>query len=281
MIAFLGPRAIPGVEVVERDRYRRTLELDGRQGTIEVEPVADHSELQAAIHFPNPRALPTIVARIRRVFDLDADVALIDRQLSVDPAMARLVAARPGLRLPGAWDGFELGVRAILGQQVTLAAARQLAGKLVASYGAPLVDDGGSGIAGLSRVFPRPEVLAGAEIARLGMPRARAASISRLAAELSVDPTLFARGQDLSAAVARLRSLPGIGEWTAQYIAMRALREPDAFPASDVGLLRAVTVPGEARPSPADLLARADAWRPWRAYAAQHLWTSLSDPTTR
>ncbi len=274
MIEFLGARAIPGVELVEADRYLRTVELDGRHGTVEISPAGGRSSLAATIRFPNVKALPAIVGRIRRVFDLGAVVALIDRQLAEDADLVPLVAARPGLRLPGAWDGFELAIRAILGQQITVTAARQLAGKLVAAYGQPLADDGSWVAPGLTTVFPRPEVLAAADVTSLGMPRARALSISALAGSAAADPELFARDQDLATAIARLKALPGIGEWTAQYIAMRALREPDAFPAADIGLLRAMTAIDGVRPTPADLLARAEAWRPWRAYAAQHLWTS-------
>ena len=267
---FLAARAIAGVEVVTADRYRRTIEIDGRQGTVDVTPVPGRDALAATIRCPSVRALPAIIARLRRVFDLAADVGTIGAQLAEDPVLARLVAARPGLRVPGAWDGFELAVRAILGQQITVVAARQLAGKLVAAYGEPLADPDG----GLAATFPRPERLAAADLASLGMPRARAASLSALAAAAASDPRLFHPDQDPGAAVARLRALPGIGEWTAQYVAMRALREPDAFPAADVGLLRAMAGADGTRPTPAALLARAEAWRPWRAYAAQHLWTS-------
>jgi AraC family transcriptional regulator of adaptative response / DNA-3-methyladenine glycosylase II len=273
MIEFLAARAIPGVEVVEPDRYSRTVEIDDRRGTIDVGLAPGDSALAATIRFPNVRALPSIVGRIRRVFDLGADVVMIERQLSEDPLMASLVAARPGLRLPGGWDGFELAVRAVLGQQVTVAAARQLAGRLVRSHGTPLGDDGSGARPGLTTAFPRPETLAGADLAILGMPRPRAASISGLAAAAAGDPDLFAPDRDLATAVARLVTLPGIGEWTAQYIAMRAIREPDAFPAADVGILRAMTGSDGVRPTPAAVLARAEAWRPWRAYAAQHLWT--------
>jgi AraC family transcriptional regulator of adaptative response / DNA-3-methyladenine glycosylase II len=173
--------------------------------------------------------------------------------------------------VPGAWDGFELAVRAVLGQQITVTAARQLAGRLVAAHGersAPA--DGG----GLTTVFPSPARLAAADPASFGMPRARASALIALAASAAADARLFEPDQDLDGAVARLRALPGIGEWTAQYIALRALREPDAFPAADIGLLRAMTGADGVRPTPAALLARAESWRPWRAYAAQHLWTS-------
>jgi AraC family transcriptional regulator, regulatory protein of adaptative response / DNA-3-methyladenine glycosylase II len=274
MIEFLAARAIAGVEVVERDCYRRTIELGGEHGTVEIRPMTDRDALAAIIRFPNVRALPTIITRIRRLFDLGADVRTIAAQLAEDAYLARLVAARPGLRVPGAWDGFELAVRAILGQQITVVAARRLAGKLVAAYGEPLAVAGGA--AALTTVFPRPSRLVDVNRAALGMPRARAATLAAVAASAAADPTLFDREHDLEGAVARLRALPGIGEWTAQYIAMRALREPDAFPAADIGLQRALAAGDGARPSAATLLARAEAWRPWRAYAAQHLWASAS-----
>jgi len=272
MIDFLAARAIAGVEVVEPDCYRRTIELDGCHGTIEVTPVPGRPALAATVRFPSLRALPAIITRIRRVFDLAADVGAITSQLAEDPCLAPRVAARPGLRVPGAWDGFELAVRAVLGQQITVVAARRLAAKLVAAHGEPLTPaaDG----AGLTAVFPRPEHLATADLAKLGIPRARAASLSALAAAAADDAGLFHPDQDLDGSVARLRALPGVGEWTAQYIAMRALREPDAFPAADIGLLRAMSAADGARPTPAALLARAEKWRPWRSYAAQHLWTA-------
>lgn len=274
MSAFLAARAIAGVEVVEAERYRRTFALDGAHGTIEVVPLAGRAALAVAIRCANVRALPSIVARVRRVFDLGADVSAINAQLAGDAFLAPLVAARPGLRVPGAWDGFELAVRAVLGQQITVGAARMLAGKLVAAYGetleAALAEEG----SGLTHVFPTPARLAGAPLAALGMPRARAATLAALAASAADDPRLFERARDLDAAIARLRALPGIGDWTAHYVAMRALREPDAFPASDLGLLRAMASADGTRPTAAALASRAEAWRPWRAYAAQHLWTA-------
>lgn len=274
MIGFLPVRAIPGVEIVEPERYRRTLELDGCHGTVAVAPVPGRDALRATVRIGTVRALPAIVARIRRVFDLGADVGTIAAQLAEDPSLAPLVAGRPGVRVPGAWDGFELAVRAVLGQQITVAAARRLAGKLVAAYGEPLALAGHEVEPELTTVFPRPARLAAADLARLGMPRSRAAALTALAAAAATDATLFRPDEDLDAAVTRLRALPGIGEWTAQHIAMRALREPDAFPAADLGLLRAMTGADGVRPTPPGLLARAEGWRPWRAYAAQHLWTA-------
>jgi AraC family transcriptional regulator of adaptative response / DNA-3-methyladenine glycosylase II len=271
LIGFLATRAIPGVEQVEGERYVRAIALDGALGTVTVTRAAGH-RLAVEVRFPRLASLPRILARVRRVFDLKADPTSIGEHLSRDPALAPLIAARPGLRVPGAWDGFELAVRAILGQQITVGAARKLAGKLAAAYGEPLPEPWRA--QGLTLAFPAPERLAGADLATLGMPGARARALSSLAAAAAADPALFGPRGSLEEAVARLRSLSGIGEWTAQYIAMRELREPDAFPAADVGLMRALAGPDGARPTAAELLARAEAWRPWRAYAALHLWTA-------
>ena len=268
MLAFLRARAIPGVEVVARDGYTRTIEVAGAHGTVAVRPAAGHS-LRATIRFPQLSALPVIVARLRRVFDLIADPEVIGAHRSEDPRLAPLVAARPGLRVAGAWDGFELAVRALLGQQITVAGAATLAGRLVAAYGKPLPAG-----EGLSHVFPGAERLADADLSSLGLTRARAAALGSLARAVVADPQIFGPRRSLEEAIVKLRALPGIGEWTAQYIAMREMREPDAFPAADLGLMRAMADRKGRRPTPVALLARAERWRPWRAYAAQHLWAS-------
>lgn len=274
MLAFLAMRAIPGVEVVEDGVYRRTIALDGASGTLAVRPVGD-DRLSVAVRFPKPSALPRILARVRGVFDLSADPVQIGEALSRDPDLAPMVAARPGLRVPGAWDGFELAVRAILGQQITVVAARKLAGDLVAAHGealpAPLAEPG------LTHVFPSAARLAQADLSGMKMPGARIRCLSAMAGAIADDPNLLSATAGLEDMVKRLRALPGIGEWTAQYIAMRQLREPDAFPAADVALMRALTDADGVRPTADQLLARSEAWRPWRAYAALHLWASLAD----
>ncbi|MGH7051036.1 MAG: DNA-3-methyladenine glycosylase family protein [Acetobacteraceae bacterium] len=277
LIGFLGPRAIPGVECVRSGAYLRTIALSGARGWISVRPAEPASALLATIQFPCPEALPLIAGRIRHLFDLDADPALITEKLALDPMMAGLVAARPGLRVPGAWDAFELAVRAIFGQQVSVSRATVLAGKLVALSGTALPRPSGAPLDGLTHLFPQPAAIAGITDlgAALGMPRARAASITALARVVIADPDLLTPAETLDRSVARLRALPGIGEWTAQYIAMRALHWSDAFPHSDIGLIRALQT-GERRPTPEEVLARAHAWRPWRAYAALHLWFSDS-----
>lgn len=269
MLAFLRLRAIPGVESVTSDTYARTVSLDGAQGTVTVRPGAGDA-LQVAVRFPHLPSLPAIIARLRRVFDLASDPSAIAAQFAADPVMTALMQARPGLRVPGAWDGFELAMRAVLGQQITVAAAIRLAGKLVAAHGKPLAQPEGA----LTHVFPEPEVVAAAELASLGMPRSRAATLSAVAAAAVTDPHLFDAAVDLDDAVRRLRTIRGVGEWTAQYIALRQLREPDAFPHADIGLIRALEKLESRAYTPAQLLARSEAWRPWRAYAAQHLWTA-------
>ncbi|TAL25920.1 MAG: DNA-3-methyladenine glycosylase 2 family protein [Aquabacterium sp.] len=281
ILGFLAARAIPGVEQVAGGRYHRSIAWSPASGQpralgwLSVAP-ADENRLAVRIHFPDLRALPCVIARIRRVFDLAADPEAIAAHLGRDADLAPRVAARPGLRTPGAWDGFELAIRAVLGQQITVSGATKLAGKLVARHGTPLPDDDAGRAqrpAGLTHAFPEPLDLLGHDLASLGMPRTRGATLSALAAAAAADPQLFGPRGSLEETVARLRTLPGIGEWTAQYIAMRQIREPDAFPAADVGLMRALEDAQGTRPTPAQLLARAEAWRPWRAYAALYLWT--------
>jgi AraC family transcriptional regulator, regulatory protein of adaptative response / DNA-3-methyladenine glycosylase II len=272
ILAFLAARAIEGVEVADQDRYARTIAMDGAVGSIEVSPGRNH--LVATIRFPKVRALLSIVARLRRLFDLDADVASIGAHLSGDADLAPLISKRPGLRTPGAWDGFELACRAIFGQQVTVSAARKLAGRLAALAGTAVGAEA-TGDARLARIFPGAADVAAADLSSMPMPRARIAALKALAQAAADDPKLLDPTGTFEEALERLTALPGFGPWTAQYWALRALRDSDAFPAADVGLLRHPAVADNGhRPTPKALLARAEAWRPWRAYAAQHLWTS-------
>jgi AraC family transcriptional regulator of adaptative response / DNA-3-methyladenine glycosylase II len=273
MRSFLRARAIPGVEAVFGNRYARTVVVDDEPGILTVEPW-NRNSLKATVWLKNAAGLQEATTRLRGLFDLAADPVTIGTALSVDPWLAPLVAARPGLRVPGAWDGFELAVRAILGQQITVTAASLLAGKLVAAYGERIAD--ATPELGLTHVFPSPARFVAADLTAVGMPQARRAALRAMAAAVVAEPSLFARRASLGEAITVLRSLHGIGEWTAHYIAMRALREPDAFPAADIGLLRAMSGETGARPSPAQLLTRAERWRPWRAYAAVHLWASQS-----
>ena len=270
MVGFLAARAITGMETVEAGVYRRSISVGGRHGWLSVAPGAG-DWLDVAVDFPEAAALPEIERRVRNMFDLDAEPQRINPQLATDPLMAQLVAARPGLRVPGTWDGLELAIRAVLGQQITVVAAIRLAGKLVAQYGQLLETP----YAGITHVFPAPEVLAAADLATLGMPKARGRTLSGVAQALLDDPEVFEPKASLKEGVARLVALPGIGDWTAQYIAMRQMREADAFASGDIGLVNALAALEGGPVSARQLLARAEAWRPLRAYAAQHLWTLL------
>lgn len=270
LLEFLAPRCIPGVEEVRDGAYRRSLVFGNRQGVLEVRAEPRARALEAHIRFPEPAQLLQIVARARAMFDLAADPAVIAKCLRGDKWLAAVLKQHRGLRVPGAWDGFELAVRAILGQQVTVRGATTLAGRLVQAYGEPLdqVRDGT-----LTHVFPRAAVLAKARLE--GLPQARVRCIRALAQAVASGELRFDGGIADADFLARFKSIPGIGDWTAQYVAMRAFNEPDAFPASDLALLHAVRT--SKKITPAALSKRAEAWRPWRAYAAMYLWRSLSD----
>jgi AraC family transcriptional regulator, regulatory protein of adaptative response / DNA-3-methyladenine glycosylase II len=277
MLNFLRARAIPGIETVEKDVYKRTVEIAGRTGFIEVKHLPRKDSLSLTIHFPKVEALQEIVNRVRRLFDLGADIETIDEHLSLDKEMEPWVTQRPGLRAPGGWDGFELAVRATLGQQISVQAARQLAGKLVALHGKPRPTDT-TLPDGLTHVFPTAKHIAATADLAVGMPISRLKTLKAVAQATVDDPTLFHPSRDIDDAVAKLTAIPGIGDWTAQYVAMRVIREVDAFPASDIGLLRgAKKVLGESL-TPKSLALRAEIWRPWRAYAAQHLWAADATP---
>jgi AraC family transcriptional regulator, regulatory protein of adaptative response / DNA-3-methyladenine glycosylase II len=270
MLEFLAARATPGVEVVENGTYRRTISLHGREGYFEVALDDSRDALLVRIEFGNPHSLFLIVERIRAMFDLNADWADIAPVLNSDPVLARMVKMDPGVRLPGSWNGFELAVRAILGQQVTVKGATSLAGRIASRFGKRF-----AGPSELTHLFPAPEILASAKLVDVGLTGARAETIRALARAVSSGKINFEGVIDSDVFLARLCEIPGIGKWTAQYVAMRALGEPDAFPSSDLGLLRALSL-GSAR----ELEQRAEAWRPWRAYAAMYLWRMLSHPGT-
>ncbi|HKU39420.1 MAG TPA: DNA-3-methyladenine glycosylase [Polyangiales bacterium] len=266
MLDWLRRRAIPGVERVDGERYSRTFELRGERGVVAVEPVAPGA-LQVTVRGASENVLPDIEARVRRVFDLDADVAAIGAHLARDRLLSPLVAQRPGLRVPGAWTGFELAIRAVLGQQISVAAARNLAGRLVERCGAKL------SAAELTHVFPAAQAVASADLSSFGVPKSRAATLIAVARAELDDPMLFSATDELTAAVTKLRAIRGVGEWTAQYIALRQLRLRDAFPATDLGILKGAAKLLGGEISPRELVVRAERWRPWRAYAAQYLWS--------
>ena len=265
LLEFLEGRAIPGVEAVAGGSYRRTIEVNGTPGTLEVTPVPGRDQLLLRVHLPALDGVIGLVSRVRRMFDCGADPAVIGHHLAADPLLAPLVARRPGLRLPSAWDPFEMTVRAILGQQISVAGATTIAGRLVARLGTPL----SCPREGLTHLFPSPAAVAGGDLSGLGLTAGRVATVRTLAAEIAAGRLILDAPRGVEEFVERMVALPGIGPWTAQYVAMRALGEPDGFPASDLGLKHAA--PG------VDLAARSESWRPWRSYAALHLWAGLND----
>jgi 3-methyladenine DNA glycosylase/8-oxoguanine DNA glycosylase len=266
----LQARAIPGIEHVEGGVYARTAKLGGRPAAIEVRR-ARADALEVKLCGVPARELFPAVERVSRLFDVDADTLAIASALGATPELAPLIRARPGLRVPGAWDAFEIAVRAVLGQQISVARASALAGRLVEAFGEPLAESRGK----LTHLFPAPNALAEAEIERVGLPRARAEAVRSVARAASRGDLDANAAGGLEAALTRLEALPGVGPWTANYVAMRALNEPDAFPASDLGLRKALGAGGTLA-SERDVLRASEAWRPFRAYAAMHLWASLA-----
>jgi AraC family transcriptional regulator of adaptative response / DNA-3-methyladenine glycosylase II len=262
LVDFLRRRATPGVESVEGETYRRTFASDGFPGTLAVSPVAGENRVELRVEMSSVADLMRIVERVKRIFDLNADPGTIEATLSGDPRLRRFVRARPGLRVPGAWDGFELAVRAILGQQVSVRAATTIAGRIAATFGSPIAEAGS-----LSRLFPTPAQLATVPIERAGVMPARAETIRALARSVMNGAIDLSWSADSRAAVAALVALPGVGRWTAEYIAMRALGEPDALPTGDLVLRR---MAGDL--SASELDRRSEVWRPWRAYAVMLLW---------
>ncbi len=285
LLRFLAARAIPGVEEVADGRYARTVRVPGGSGIVELMPPpaaqgggngraapagrASGAQVLLRVRLTSLRGIGQVVSRCRRLFDLDADPQAIAAALAADEVLAPLVAARPGLRVPGAYDGFELAVRAVIGQQVSVRGACTLTGRLAARHGTRL--DGATGPTGpLSVLFPRPADLADADLAGLGLTTARQATLRALAAACAAGRLNLDPGTDPEETAARLAELPGVGPWTVAYVLMRT-GDPDAFPGSDLGLRRAMERLG-IEP------ARADRWRPWRAYAALHLWAALAEP---
>ncbi|WP_123567804.1 DNA-3-methyladenine glycosylase [Pseudomonas vranovensis] len=271
LLGFLAARAIAGVEKVEAGAYVRSFVLGDQQGVVRVCQARGH-RLKVTVQGVPTQALAGVLARVRRVFDLDADLPRIEQQLRTDALMARLIDTRPGLRVPRGWDAFEQSMRTVLGQQISVAGAITLAGRLVAGYGqalaAPL-----QVASGLTHVFPVAQAIVDTDLSGLGMPRSRASTLSTLARALLHDPQLLRPERDLEAWVQRLCRLRGIGPWSAHYLALRQMGAADALPLGDVALVKALRL---LEGPEAQLAQRAQAWSPWRAYAAQHLWASLS-----
>lgn len=267
---FLQLRAIPGIETLADGRYKRVIRTGGRYALVQVQPASGCDALELCVRGAPPTALLQIVGAARRVFDLTADPGRISSDLSADRRLQALVRHRPGLRIPGAWDPFECAVRAVLGQQVSVAAAKTLATRLVERFGEPVSPP----VAGLTRLFPTPAALADGNFGRLGITGPRSEALRGLARAVLCGRVDFAAEPE--AVTRQIGDLRGFGAWTAQYVALRALGEPDALPEGDRVLRREAG--GEQRPlTPRELQQRADSWRPWRGYATLHLWCAASE----
>ena len=272
VLAYLKLRAIPGVEVVDGDSYKRSFEWGRSCGVLSVAPGKRKKSLRLRITCQFPVHLKNITARVGWIFDLDAPVEAIKAHLSKDPLLADALSHSSQPRVPGTWSGFELTVRAIIGQQVSVKGASTVAGRLVQKFGRPLPASLADERIGLTHLFPKPGALAKAPVARMSMPQARARTIQTLSEQARAKKLIIDPASDPDRTLEQLKSIKGIGEWTAQYVAMRALRRPDAFPAADLGLLKAASGDRQ-RLTPAQLMIRAENWRPFRAYAAVLLWT--------
>jgi AraC family transcriptional regulator, regulatory protein of adaptative response / DNA-3-methyladenine glycosylase II len=269
MLGFLAARAIPGVEEITHDgAYRRTLRLPHAHGVAELRPASGHVE--CALRLADLADLTAAVQRCRRLLDLDVDPAAPDEQLAGHPVLAPLINNTPGVRVPGTVDGAELAMRAVLGQQVSVLAARTTAGRLTQALGKPLPAPDGA----LTHLFPTPQAIADADIATLSGPIARRRTLQALARALAEQDILIDPGADRQEARLALLAIPGIGTWTTEYIAMRALADPDAFLPTDLGVKRALAQLGQST-NLKNIAETAQSWRPWRAYALQHLWASL------
>lgn len=265
-------RALKGVESLQANRYSRSFHIDGTDGWFSVAPSAEAPALILRVSPASGACIPELTQRVRKMFDLDANPALINQHLSADTTLAPLLARNPGLRLPTAFDPFEQAVRAIVGQQVTVKAAVTVTGRLVERLGRPL---SGPSTPAVGRLFPTAAAIASADLQGIGMPGKRVETLQNFAREIASGSLQLSMQLGYQALVERLCALPGIGPWTAEYIALRAFGEPDAFPDSDLGLLKA-PVWGNDGIKAKQLKLLAEAWRPWRAYAAAHLWENYS-----
>jgi AraC family transcriptional regulator of adaptative response / DNA-3-methyladenine glycosylase II len=271
LLRLLASKAVPDVEAADATAYARALLLPHGEATVVLRPAADHVACELGV--ADPRDVVPAVARVRRLLDLDADAAAVDEALAADPVLAPLVQAWPGVRVPGAVDGSEIAIRAVIGQQVSVAGARTVAARLARTYGKPVT---ATDLPGVTHHFPTAEALADADPATLRMPRRRAASLVAMCRALAEGALVLDAGADRTATREALLAMPGIGPWTADYVVMRALGDPDVLLATDLGVRRGLERLG--RPGdPRGATALGTAWAPWRSYAVMHLWHLVTD----
>jgi AraC family transcriptional regulator of adaptative response / DNA-3-methyladenine glycosylase II len=270
LLRFLATRAVPGLEAGDDHVYSRVLRLPHALGVVRLVPEA--SRVQCTLQLADMRDLAAAVERCRRLLDLDADPIAIDQHLSADEMLAPWIEKTPGVRVPGHVDGFEIAVRAIVGQQISVGGARTVAARIVAELGEPIATSD----AALTQAFPTADAVADVDPEKLPMPRARGRALVTLARAVADGSVVLDRSADRREVRAALVDLPGIGPWTADYIALRALGDPDVFLATDLGVRQALVRMGIDL-DPRAALDRAEAWRPWRSYALMHVWSTLSE----
>lgn len=270
MLGFFEARAIPGVELVANGIYQRTIRINETRGVISVSHSATGNAVLLTMALSDSRDLIFIVERVRRMFDLDANMTAIHDVLAADTVLEKLVRLQPGLRLPGIWDPFEAAIRAVVGQQVSVKGARTVLGRIVERTGPRFESADHSG---LSHFFPAAHELIVPDLGSIGLPQMRVRTIKALAEKVDQGRFSFTVKGSLADFIGELTRIPGVGDWTAQYIAMRAVGEPDAFPAGDLGIIKALS-PGDTRLTVEQIRQRAEKWRPWRAYAASLFWQS-------
>jgi AraC family transcriptional regulator of adaptative response / DNA-3-methyladenine glycosylase II len=272
MLAFFRHRQIPGIEQVT-DTYQRTVALKQCRGWLEVKPIVGKNALQLSLQLNDYSEINQIITRVRRMFDLDANMVEIAKHFTTDPIINPLFQQFNGLRLPGCWDIFEFSIRAILGQQISVKAATTLAGRIAAKHGEKLALEPPN----LNLAFPTPKALNNADFTEIGVTKTRHQTLTNWVAYFQDNEAEFQSPIDLSSFEKTLCQIKGIGPWTANYIAMRGLSLPDAFPAADLGIIKALNI-NENKPTIKQIAVMAQAWQPWRAYAAIYLWQSLSTP---
>jgi len=287
LLNYLKARQINGVEVIDKNRYCRSIRIkektrDGKiteqHGVFMVTMPDRASHLELTLQISGTDNLMNIVHRVRRIFDLEADPLFIFNHLKKDPGLSPIISSFPGFRIPGGWDNFEIAMRTIIGQQISIRAANTITGRLVQRYGTPVQD---SFIPGITHLFPTPGILANADLAGIGLPTKRAMTTRALAAKIANKEIVLEGIVNTESIKTQLMKIPGIGQWTTEYIAMRALREPDAFPAADLALKRELKEMSQQAEGLDRDINRPDIWRPWRAYAAVALWKNYSHKDTQ
>ena len=274
MLSFFRSRKMSNIEDISTEHYFRTIELDDCRGWIKVTHHKKKNALNLTVKLTDYSYLHQIIARVRRMFDLDADMQIIHQHLMKHPKLASVIENFPGLRLPGCWDIFEFSIRAILGQQISVKGATTLAQRIAEKYGENIAELEQPADIKTSKYFPKIDALMAVDYQDIGLTRSRIATLQTWVSFFKENESIFAKGLTIEELEAALTKLKGIGPWTVNYIGMRGLSDPDAFPSADLGIIKALTI-DDIKPKNKDILALAETWRPWRAYAAIYLWQSL------